>query len=248
MGLLFYIVIIIIVLISIKMLYTYIARKRYANITLQHTPATPKNTIIAFDLHDVLVRYDYSQIIKHFWYEKHKLKLFVAFLNPFLLYDTVKLFFKNAVAQQYIIGLAQKHPILKQYETLGIKIANSQKPVPQMIKLLKELKDSGYTLHMFSNIGSEIFKDLDKKLPHIFKDFKSFTLPSEQNGYIRKPSKSSFENYLSQNDIDGKQVIFIDDTIKNITNAYKYGIIGILYTCPCQLREQLKNLGILKNT
>jgi len=245
MSILLFILFAAIILILANSIHKYIVSRRYATVTLQHPP-TPENTIITFDLHDVLVQYDYGQIVNHFWQEKQKLRLFLAFLHPVLLYDTIKLFLNDAVAEQYIISLPQKHKILQPYIPLGIKIANSQTIVPQMFELVKELKKLGYTLDIFSNIGAEIFKDLEKKYPVFFSYFNSVTLPSQANGYIRKPSHNSFKNYLANHHILDKQIIFIDDKMRNIKPAYKHKIVGILYKNPDQLKEQLLLLGILK--
>ena len=45
---------------------------------------TPENTIITFDLHDVIFEYDYLEIIKTFLHSEKKTKLIITILNPFI--------------------------------------------------------------------------------------------------------------------------------------------------------------------
>jgi len=236
---------------SILLVYFFnkqISYKKYAikKIEVKYKPVTPQNTIITFDLHDVLVKYDYKAIFNNLWQCDKKFNLFIALLNPFFLYDVVKLLLQHAVAEQYIVGLGNKYKRLTPFIPLGIKIANCQKPVPQMLNLLKELKQTGYTLHLFSNIGAKILDDFKKQLPDLFQYLEKVTVPSEKNGYLRKPYQKAFENFTKQHNKHNKQIIFIDDKIKNIKTADKNKIIGILFQNPKQLRETFKSTGIIK--
>jgi len=212
---------------------------------IKHTPITPENTIIVFDLHDVIVNYDYIKIIKTFFASKGKLKLFITMLNPFVWWNIIKLIYNNAIAEQYIIGLGKEHKNLTPYIPLGIAIANCQKANPKMIILLKELKNKGYTLQLFSNIGTQIFKDFKQKNPHIINYFDKVILPSQENGYLRKPHQNAFLNFLEKNkENSNKQILFIDDKEKNTHKALSHGIIGISFKSEAQLRELFTKLGI----
>lgn len=216
-------------------------------------PATPDNTIIAFDFHDVLVDYDWPQIIKTFLKSDKKFRLFIALLNPKIWLDLIKLKMSEAVSEQYIVWLGNKYKSLTPYVQLGIKIANTQKVNQKMLIILKNLKQNGYELHLFSNIGLVIYNDAKNKFPEIFDCFDKIIVPSKGNGYIRKPHKNAFENYLTQighefnnNFIKNslKQIIFIDDKLKNIENGEKYGMIGIKFKNYDQLLQEFHNLSI----
>lgn len=239
----------------ISLLIMYVLHKKYkrslyTNIAIQnlikYRPVTPENTIIAFDLHDVIVNYDYIKIIKTFFKSKGKLKLIIIMLNPYIWWSTLQLAYNNGIAEQFIIGLGQKHKSLTPYIPLGIAIANCQKTNPHMLQMLKELKKRGYTLHLFSNIGTKIFQDLKQQKPSLVQYFDKVILPSQENGYRRKPHHNAFINYLEQNkDNKNTQILFIDDKTKNIKKAHSYGIIGILFQSEPQLRELFTKLGIL---
>jgi len=226
-----------------KLLYKNIGIKEL----LKYKHITPQNTIIEFDLHNVIVNYDNIKIIKTFFKSKGKLKLILIMLNPFVWWSILKLAYNNGIAEQYIVGLGKKHKNLAPYVPLGIEIANCQKTNPHMVKLLDELREKGYRLHLFSNIGTKIFASLKKQKPDLVQYFDKIILPSQENGYLRKPHANAFINYLEQNKDTNKQILFIDDKIKNAKNASKNGIIGILFKSESQLRELFVELGILGN-
>lgn len=204
----------------------------------------PKSTVIAVDLHGVLFKPNYKNMFKQFFKNKKKLKLVFALINPRLWIDVVRLMHKRAIVEEFFIRLGKKYHRLEPFIPLGIKIANQQEPVTDVVKTLNNLKKKGYSIHLFSNIGSIIFEDLNKKFPTLFKMFDSFTMPSHTNGYLRKPSKKAFEEYLNEHNTDGKQVIFIDDKKRNVHAAKKHGIISILFRSPRQLKEKLLSIGV----
>lgn len=204
----------------------------------------PKKTIIAVDLHGVLFKHNYKNMFKLFFKSKNKRKLIFALINPRLWIDVIKLMRKKAVAEEFFVGLAQKYHRLQPFLPLGITIANQQTVTPGMVEALVHLKKKGYELHLFSNIGSIVFEDLHKKYPNILALFDALKMPSQDNGYLRKPSKKAFEEYLKEHNPYGKKVIFIDDKKKNVEAATQHGIISILFHSMPQLKQELLLIGI----
>jgi len=211
----------------------------------QSVKLDPKKTIIAVDLHGVLFTHNYKKMLKTFWHSKKKLKLFFATLSPALWLDFFKLLKKNAVAEEYIVRLADTHKRLRPFVPLGIEIANTQKPSQPVIDMLKKLKKNGCTLQLFSNIGDTIFADLLGKHPDIFTLFENFTIAAQENNYRRKPHVQAFEDFLKTHNQENKTVILIDDKRKNIRGAQQNGLIGIFFESAQQVENELKSLGIL---
>ena len=180
-----------------------------------------------------------------FFKSKRKLNLLFALLSPFLWADVLKLMIKGAVAEEYLVGLAEKHHRLKEFVPLGIEIANQQEPNQKVIEILKELKKNGYSLHLFSNLGGIIFKDLRKKHPEAFTLFDGISLASRQNDYMRKPSDDAFSTFLKTHNPHNLPVILIDDKKKNIRGAQKHGITSIFFKSPEQLRAELVKLNLI---
>ena len=211
---------------------------------VQGEKVDPRDTIIAVDLHGVLFKHDYKNMFRTFFKSKHKPKLFFALLSPLLWIDVVKLIFRNSVAEEYFIGLARKHRRLKPFITLGIAIANQQRPAEEVVSLCNDLKTKGYTLHLFSNIGSIVFDDLQRKFSDIFQLFDCLCIPSEENDYRRKPSKRAFKAYLDLYNPREKQVILIDDKKVNVRAAREYGLHSIFFRFPAQLKRELHQMGL----
>ena len=207
--------------------------------------STHQKAIIAVDLHGVLFVARHKNMFRTFFKSKEKLKLFFALCSPFLWADVLKLMKKKAVAEEYLVGLAEKHHRLKKFVPLGIEIANQQDPNQEVIEVLKELKKNGCTLHLFSNIGGIIFEDLRKKYPVPMTLFESFSLASRENGYARKPHEKAFTTFLKTHNPHNLPVILIDDKKKNIRGAQKHGITTIFFTSPKQLRTELVKLNLI---
>ncbi len=203
-----------------------------------------KTTVFAFDLHGVVFKRDYPQMVKILWKTPHKFKLFIALCNPLFWFDALKLLYNNGVAEQFIVSLAQQHQRLLPFVPLGITIANTQKPVPAVVNLLKKLKSNGYQLHIFSNIGALCLTDLQPHHSEIFALFSSITIPSQENGYIRKPSNQAFANFFTNSGATPHNVIFIDDSRSNIRAAQQHGITGIYFKSAQQLRTELVTRGL----
>jgi len=62
---------------------------------------------------------------------------------------------------------------------------------------------------------------------------------------IKKPHAEFFEIYLRDNNPEHKHVIFVDDKLRNINAAQNFGIHGIQFRSPEQLRRALTDMHIL---
>jgi HAD superfamily hydrolase (TIGR01509 family) len=208
-------------------------------------PFSPHNTVFAFDLHGVVLTYHYTKIIRLFLRSSKKITLLRSLINIRLWRDTIKLIYNNAIAEEYLVGLGNKYPQLAPYVPLGISIANAQKPIKKTINLIKKLKRKGYTIHLFSNIGSTVFADLHVKQPDIVALFDNAITPSPTNNYLRKPNQQAFINYQEMLNANKKQVIFIDNKLSNVRAGKASGMLSIYFTNPGKLKHALTTLKIL---
>ncbi len=108
--------------------------------------------------------------------------------------------------------------------------------------LLVFLKQADLKLGMLSNttvFESVVLKNLG--LEPVF----DVTVFSWQKGNL-KPSLASFEDILSQLDLARNEVIFVDDTEKNILAAENYGICSIKFESVEKLKSDLDRLILLE--
>ena len=99
-----------------------------------------------------------------------------------------------------------------------------------------------YQLVALSNTNEMHFDYLRRTHPLVNK-FDDYVL-SYQVGSL-KPDPRIFKAALSKVGRSPKEVIFIDDRIENIRAAEKLGIRGILFVEERQLKQRLRNLGLL---
>jgi len=167
-----------------------------------------------------------------------------------LLKDFYKLLQQKEKTAEAFIEVAHKHGNHKLADMI-VHIANMQEPIKDTVAIINELKQNGYVNHIGSNIGSTVFKDLQRRKPHIFNN-QLFELDKSQiasykdDSILKKPNKAFFEQYLNKNNLDPKKtkIIFVDDIGKNVYMAQDVGMIGIHFKNAQQLRRDLIAQGI----
>eukprot|EP01100_Stratorugosa_tubuloviscum_P002893 TRINITY_DN1690_c0_g2_i1.p1 TRINITY_DN1690_c0_g2~~TRINITY_DN1690_c0_g2_i1.p1 ORF type:complete len:266 (+),score=90.41 TRINITY_DN1690_c0_g2_i1:41-838(+) len=190
----------------------------------------PENTIFAFDLHEVIMQPRVLSMNFKFISSLNGWKFIILCLYPSSIYVLIKLFFKafkcGIVAEEIFIELSKVQPKFNSLKQFFFDIANDFKPDQQTFKTLRSLKQIGFRIVLFSNIGSLVFEDMKKKHRPIFGIFDLFYTAKQENGYVRKPSPKSYELFWSTINqhfkIVDEQVIFIDDSKKNLIAASKF--------------------------
>lgn len=217
--------------------YYYQKPQNIHNLTI-----SPANTIISFDIHGVLFEPD-TKKIKQLLKKNPKVFLVLRYLFwPPLLFDLIRLLKKKAVPEEIISHLTTQYTGLAQYKNLAIKLANAQKPIPGMLKLIKQLHVNGYQLHIFSNIGIQIYQELAHEYQEIFSFFHRVHMPNTTNNFIGKPHIGAFQDYINRCNPHKMQVLFIDNRWRNVTSAHRVGIFGIHFKSAHHLHKKFGHL------
>lgn len=204
---------------------------------------TPETTIIAFDLHGVVIKSDYWQILKLALLNPSCIfKLALYSFNPFFLKDVYRLWRSHAVAAAYLKLVDIKYPFLKSTISFLIQVGNAQKPNQPLVDFIKKLKQHGYSVHLFSNIGDIILDDFVIKHPDIVRLFDALWGTHKINDYIGKPHDTAFINYHAHYNPSGKRVIFVDNTKRNIDAANRHNMIGVFYTNTHDVIQKITDL------
>ena len=206
---------------------------------------TPANTIIIFDLHGVLFKSDVIGMIKLIMFSPCAGRVFLHAINPFFLYDLFQLRRQNYIAEYWIFFLCKKYDSLQPCLPLFLKAANLQIPSWKTINLVRQLNERGYILHLFSNIGVNLFTDLDAQYPEVFAIFDVISIGTKENNYLGKPHPSAFHHYIVAHPSHGKQRLLIDNRARNIAFARAFHIAGIRFRSAAILQRWFKNHGIL---
>ena len=102
--------------------------------------------------------------------------------------------------------------------------------MPETVAYIRELKEKGYQLYVLSNCRHDTFAQETEQHPELFSLFSGAYLPCPENNFGCKPQSAFyqlFKAYLAQQGHADKQIVFIDDKLKNITSAVPHGISGI---------------------
>lgn len=237
------------------------------NPPIKSTNLIPSNTVIMFDVDDVLIKRGFWESWEEYWHIIRDCNFFdvVKFIGWHLLHvSSLADNLYNRDIHAYLDELAQEWPFLQQETAQGTILARikraitASKPIARMQEILLTLHDQGYPITLATNqTFSTLRRIIDVgNLP----DYSYYTLiftsdrcePSNPI-LIRKPHKEyyqCFKKVLAQTGLTPAHYIFIDDRYKNVVNSAKEGIISIHVNNyerdPAQkLIDDLRQLGII---
>lgn len=199
-----------------------------------------KPTII-FDFGNVLVNWNLYAIYDRFFPDPAALRDFLAEVN-FLEWNS-----RMDSGQPFAECVADISRLYPQYAHLfrlyDERWADTlREAVPGTAEIVSLLKQSGYYLHLLSNISAEKFPQMNAMYP-ILGSFDSVTLSGEV-GMI-KPDPRIFIHVLEQLGRSPEACLFIDDNPANIASARGLGIPSIQFQSAHQLEKDLRNFHII---
>ena len=221
-------------------------------------PISPETTIVVFDLHDVVLKRSYPDLIRQSARTLGR-GLFVYLVNPLFWHKTVRFMAQNRNLEGVFKKLIFYYPGLAKHKDDFYRLYNAYEPIDSTVDFIKKLHAKGYNLYILSNIGSDIYRSLTVRYPEIFGYFKGVYTPSSSNNYNHKPNLSfyqEFKKYVQAQGDGDKQGIFIDDIYKNIeaaiaSNAYEphgcCNLVGIHYTSEHSINQSLKIFDLLND-
>lgn len=197
----------------------------------------PKNMVIAFDLHGVVLNPDYKRIFNYAWYSLHKTALIKTL--PYSLLRLMRSADRSEVYEAFFDYLFENSPQKDMLVHDFTVITNMQKINTDTINIIKELKNAGYIVILASNIGENTYNDLVQKpeMAQVMTLFNTIIIPRPINNYAHKPDSRYFEMLI--NHYPHKHIVLIDDSFRNLCGAAKNGISGIGFKSAAQLKELL---------
>ena len=199
---------------------------------------------IIFDLGGVLINYSFERAFK-MW---AKLTIHTAehFRSRFSYEDVILHEFEKGqiTAHEYYVHLTNILNVTWTYDQFkaGWEYVNIDVNL-KMLNLLQSLRTK-YKLYVLSNTNELHAQDITQRFPELFSNF-NFAYFS-QDLHARKPNVEIYQKILNAIALEPQKVLFIDDLESNIVGAQKLGIIGIQMHSTPQVKEELKNIGILQ--
>jgi len=136
------------------------------------------------------------------------------------------------------LGHSEKH---KQVRNIIEDYENNKKINQKIINLIKKLRSTGYKIGLLSNYGVELREQL--KSQGIAEYFDVIGISSEMGAM--KPQPEAFVKFCSMLGVKTDELIYIDDSTKNIKNAGDIGNEAILFRNFDDLHEKLVELKVL---
>ena len=117
-------------------------------------------------------------------------------------------------------------------------------PIEKTVEILKELKQNpGLKLYALTNWSAETFPVALERYEFLHW-FDGRLVSGEEK--TRKPFADIYQKIIDKFSIDPSKTIFIDDNLRNVKGAEALGIKGIHFQNPLQLKNELKDLHLLK--
>lgn len=221
-------------------IYTHVVRTPYVHLP----PATKLSpaTVFVFDLHDVIVRPRYGQRLMILWNSPYKLLFLRHLLNPWFLWDLVRELRTSLPFEGLVQELVTHYPALAPAQETLLQLADAQDFVPGMVSLVNQLHAHGFTLFLFSNIGSTLLERLQQRNAVFFAQFEKVICSSAPH-FLSKPDPLCYQLLLDKTNVHPSNIVFIDDRIQNITAAIPFGIQVLLFDSSEILYQELLNAG-----
>ncbi|MEP7135558.1 MAG: HAD family phosphatase [Chloroflexota bacterium] len=115
-------------------------------------------------------------------------------------------------------------------------------PLAGTVEILKQLKQAGYSIYGLSNWSAETFPYARAK--HEFFGLFDDMVISGEVGHV-KPEPEIYHILLEKIGKPAQECLFIDDSLPNIKQAEKLGLVGIHFQSAEQLRLELRKLNLL---
>jgi FMN phosphatase YigB (HAD superfamily) len=198
-------------------------------LALQCTNDSAQNKLILFDWHGVVVKQSTKKAIKGFFKLKNKFK----FLKQLLKQDKNKSmgFNTNQTKDESIYQVLNCHDL-----------------DPEMAQAIKKLKAKGFKIGIFSNIDADSLQwaaKKDKRIKEVV-DLVDFTyVANAKNNFKTKNSPETFiecKQMIAKSLGKKTDIIFIDDTKKNVDQGQRIGFKTHYYKSIAQFKDFITNL------
>jgi 2-haloacid dehalogenase len=199
--------------------------------------------LVLFDLGGVLIDWDPRRLYRKIFDDEARMEQFLSHIcTPAwnLELDRGRPF-AGAVAE-----LVARHPTeraaIEAYHTRWIEMIGG--PIDHTVALLEDLKGRGQQLRALTNWSAETFQLVRHDLAYAFLDHFEVIYVSGELGMI-KPNDDIFEHVLGDLGLSADQVLFIDDSAKNIETAERLGFATHRFVSPAALEADLRRRQLL---
>lgn len=197
---------------------------------------------VIFDIGNVLLDWDARRVYRPLGMSDDEIAAFferVSFADWNLEQDRGRTFADG------IEALASDFPddrdLIRRYDSHWIESISG--PIQGTVDILNALVDQGVPIHAITNFSAEKFPGEVERWPFL-RQFGVTVVSGEEK--LIKPDPAIYHTLLERAGLDAHQVVFIDDSAKNIDGARAVGMHAIHFTSPSDLREALRGYQLPK--
>ncbi len=130
---------------------------------------------------------------------------------------------------------------LESAEALIREITESKEVIPEMLRLVDELRTNGYKVGLLSNNTQAAANQMRRD--GVDQHFDAFVVSAEVS--VSKPDPEIFDYFTKQLKVEPAELVFIDDSPKSLASADVCGFIPLLFTDYEVLLKDLQKLGVI---
>jgi glucose-1-phosphatase len=202
--------------------------------------------LFVFDLGKVILPFEHRQIASKLWQRSRsnrKLTEETIFNDLFDLENgTVNRYEEGlSSSEEFFLEVRKRYDLVLEFEEFSEIWNNIFWDNPEVNEIIIYLKAKGYPIFLLSNTNELHFSYVLDRFPivHVLDEW----ILSFEVG-VKKPHKRIYDAIFEKMDVEREKVLYIDDIDAYVSAARSYGIQGLVYTTPDDLRNVLRQHGI----
>ncbi len=199
---------------------------------------------VVFDLGGVLIDWDPRYLYRKLFDDADEMEWFLANVvtREWNARQDVGRPFHDAI-EELVVRHPGHAPLIRAYLERWPEMLGG--PITENVGILADLRAAGVPLYALTNWSAETFP-LARATFEFLGWFRGIVVSGEE--LIGKPDPRIFRALLARFDLEPELVVFVDDLPDNVEQARRLGMDAIRYTTPHELRQALRELGLLERS
>ena len=144
-------------------------------------------------------------------------------------------------SEEFFLEVRRRYDLVMEFEEFRDVWNNIFRGDPEVNEIILYLKAKGYPIFLLSNTNELHFSHIIEQFPivHVMDEW----ILSFEVG-AKKPSKRIYDAIFERTDVEGTNLLYVDDIDAYVAAAQSCGIQGLVYTSPADLWEALRQHGV----
>lgn len=195
---------------------------------------------IIFDIGNVLLNFKPEQFLKSYLKDELRIKEFISnVIKTELWLDLDRgIITLQEAREKYLERYPQEGNLIKIFFNHWKEMLT---PIPQNIKILRELKSNDYKIYFLSNFIKEAYEYVQTR--YEFLTLADGKVISSEIKYV-KPEVKIYQHLFEKYNLNSEQCVLIDDVESNLPQAQSLKMKTIHYLRDTDLRSELRKLDV----